>query len=201
MTKLKTVVSGESYTYEILWSCCQRQVELSKKKEDGKMYFWLTSMSMAYFSYEAYLNHALHKVAPDIYQAERTYFTDPDYYGTPGKLKKLCELASLDFPDASKRPYQSIKMLQKLRDSVAHGKPDPFEVTVKHKAGENPTAIPSSFEKILSENNARNCIADLEEFIKWLNGGLVREFGNEGLLSHPLSGFLGHSNADFIEEP
>jgi hypothetical protein len=84
---------------------------------------------------------------------------------------------------------------------VAHGKPDPFEVTVKHKAGENPTAIPSSFEKILSENNAKNCIADLEEFIKWLNGGLVREFGNEGLLSHPLSGFLGHSNADFIEEP
>ncbi|GAU08877.1 hypothetical protein [Desulfoplanes formicivorans] len=93
-------VSGERYTYEILWSCCQRQIELAEKIPDGKIYFWLTSMSMAYFAYEAYLNHALHKVAPDIYEHERTYFTGKDYYGTPGKLKKLSELSSLNFPDA-----------------------------------------------------------------------------------------------------
>ena len=201
MSKVKTVISGESFTYEILWSCCQRQLKLAKTEEDGKMYFLLTSMSMAYFTYEAYLNHALHKVAPDIYQVERTYFVDPDYFGTPGKLKKLCELASLDFPDASKRPFQSIKLLQKLRDSVAHGKPDPFEVTVKHRVGENPTAVPSSLDEIVSKTNAERCIMDLEEFIKWLNRELVTKFGSEGLLSHPLRGFLGHSNAEYVEEP
>lgn len=201
MSKIKTVISGESFTYEILWTCCRRQSALAKTEEHGKMYILLTSMSMAYFTYEAYLNHALHKVAPDIYQVERTYFVGPDYFGTPGKLKKLCELASMNFPDASNRPYQSIKLLQKLRDSVAHGKPDPFEETVKHRAGENPAAIPSSFEKIVSEANAERCIKDLEEFIKWLNQGLVRKFGSEGLLNHPLMGFLGHSNADYVEEP
>lgn len=178
MTKVETVVSGESYTYEILWSCCQRQIDLAERMTNGKMYYWLTSMSMAYFTYEAYLNHALHKVAPDIYQQERTYFLDPNYYGTPGKLKKLTELASLEFPDVSRRPYQSIKILQKLRDSVAHGKPDPFEVVVKHRAGENPTAIPSSFEKIVSEKNAKNSIADLKEFVRWLNDVTCPQLSN-----------------------
>ncbi|GAU08876.1 hypothetical protein DPF_1593 [Desulfoplanes formicivorans] len=70
---------------------------------------------------------------------------------------------------------------------------------VKHKSGEHPEAISSSFEKIVSKKNAKKCISDLKEFIKWLNDGLVNKFGSEGPLRHPLSGFLGHSNADFVE--
>jgi hypothetical protein len=200
MTKVKSTVKGESYTYEILWACCLRQQSLAEEVESGNMYFYLTAMSMAYFAYEAYLNHALHKVAPEIYEKERTYFADKDYYGTPGKLKKLCELADIDFPYSSIRPYQSIKKLQILRDSVAHGKPDPFELTIKHKEGDNPSIVRSSFEELVSPKNSKICISDLKDFILWLNSSLVNKFGNEGLIKHPLNGFLGHSYADFVNE-
>lgn len=201
MTKQESTIVGESFTYEILWGCCQRQLAIANKDENGSLYFYLTAMSMGYFTYEAFLNHALHKVDPEVFSDERNYFSATPYYGTSGKLKKLCELAGLEFPKVSERPYQSVKTLQKLRDSVAHGKPFVFEESVKHRVGENPTTIPTGFERVVSKKNANRCIEDLRDFIRWLNSELVKVFGSEGLLIHPLSGLLGHSMAEFEWEP
>ena len=201
MTDTKeTTFTGESLTYEILWSCCKRQLNLAEETESGEMYFLLTSMCMAYFTYESYLNFTLHKVAPEIYEDQRNYFRQDEYMGTPGKLKKLCELAALEFPDTSRRPYQSVKMLQRLRDSVAHGKADTFEVSIKHKTSEYPSTIPSSFEEMVKEPHASRCIEDLEKFVIELNGEIKNKYPNVGLLSHPLRGFLGHSISNTLYE-
>ena len=200
MSKVTTTVSGESYTYEILWSCCQRQLEAGKNEEINSKYFYLAAMTMAYFTYEAYLNHALNCVAPDIYENERTFFTTPAYYGTPGKLKKLCELVDIVFPETGERPYQSLKLLQQLRDYVAHGKPDPFDVAVKHPLGRNPSKIVSRFDEMVTPKNAGKCVDDVKELITSLNASLISKYGAGCLMRGVLSGFLGYSVADFASE-
>lgn len=200
MSKTQSLVSGESFTYELLWSCCTRQMAVARSGEQGSHYFYLTAMTMAYFTFEAYVNHALRCVAPEIFENEKTHFSKGEYSGTPGKLKKLCELGGFDLPDTSRRPYQSIRLLQNLRDVVVHGKTHTFESRVKHLICENPSVVESKFDKFVSAKQATICLDDTQAFIRWLNSKLRASFFDCGLLVSPLSGFHGHSNAEYVEE-
>jgi hypothetical protein len=175
-------------------------MDVARSSEQGSHYFYLTAMTMAYFTFEAYLNHALSCVAPKIFENERAHFSKGKYLGTQGKLKKLCELGGFDLPDTSRRPYQSIRLLQHFRDGVAHGKTHTFESRVKHLIGENPSVVESKFDKFVSAKQATMCLDDTQEYIRWLNSELRASFFDCGLLVSPLSGFHGHSNAEYVEE-
>jgi hypothetical protein len=201
MSMIESKVSGISITYEVIWGCCKNQIEVARRKEPGYFYFNLTAMVMAYYTYEAYLNHVLFCIDEETWKNERSFFSTEPYYRTPGKLKKICELIGTEFPDTSRRPYQSIKELQKLRDFIGHGKPEYFEEVIKHKRGENPTYIDSRLTKMVSSKKADRTINDVEEFIKDLNKKVRLKHYHQYILDNPLNGFSGFSTAEEIIKP
>lgn len=190
MSKISTAVKGESYTYRVLWQASKHQLRLAEQIEDGSMYCYLAAMVMAYFAYEAYLNYLGSFIAPDAWKNEKTFFSQEEYYGIEGKLKIISEKINKVLPDKSKRPYQSIRMLQRLRNKIAHGKQDHFSFSVKHAQNEHPRMVQSEIGKLVSKGNAERCIADVKEFIEFLHQNARNTIHDPRLGREPFSGFL-----------
>jgi hypothetical protein len=52
VTLAETTIRGETFTYRILWDCCLVQIEAAEKTDASKQAFYITSMLMAYLTYE-----------------------------------------------------------------------------------------------------------------------------------------------------
>ena len=150
-------------------------------------------MLMGFMTYEAYVNFLGVKLQPELWENERTTFRTAPYKGTNGKLLKLCELHNIPFPDKDRRPFQSVTTLNSLRDLVAHGKPEEFELKVRHAQGSNPALIKSSLDNFVSGEKAERAIADLKELIESLHAAFVAEEGIDLLLPLALDGSLAMS--------
>lgn len=192
-TIVETTVEGEVFTHRVLWSACQRQLHVARSEPKGSWYFHLTAMLMGFMTYEAYVNFLGSKLQPELWKEERTTFRTAPYKGTSGKLRKLCELHDVPFPDKGRRPFQSVTTLNALRDLVAHGKPDEFELTVRHAEGSNPALINCSLDDFVSERKAEQNLADLKEMIESLHAAFVAKEGIDLLLPLALDGTLAMS--------
>jgi hypothetical protein len=187
---VKTSADGETHTHRVLWSACQRQLEHANKVKKGSWYFYLPAMLMAYFVFEAYINYLGERLAPKLWEDERNHFRKPPYVGTSGKFLKLCEIHNVTFPEKGERPYQSIKTLKNLRDIIAHGKPEKYDLTVQHPDDKNPTIIKSKLNEIITAKNAERTIGDLEVLIDSINEEFYRSVGPGIISEYPLKGPL-----------
>jgi hypothetical protein len=190
---VETTVQGEVFTHRVIWSACQRLLHVAGSEPKGNWYFYLTAMLMGYMTFEAYVNFLGTKLEPDLWNNERTMFRDPPYKGTNGKLLKLCELHEVPFPDKGRRPFQSIKRLNDLRNIVAHGKPEEFELSVCHPEGSNPALIKYSLDDYVSDAKAEQALSDLKELIESLHASFANRVGFDLLLPSPLDGTLAMS--------
>jgi hypothetical protein len=193
---IETNVEGEVFTHRILWSTCQRQLRVARNDPNGSWYFYLTAMLMAFMTFEAYINYLGTKLAPDIWKDERNNFRSPPYKGTSGKLLKLCELYNVAFPTKGGRPYQSVVRLNNLRDIIAHGKPDEFEITIRHPVDKNPALIKYNLDEFVSDKKAEQAIADTKELIDKLNGDFLSVVGPDVINSVALDGVLAFSSGN-----
>src|SRR5947209_6836825 len=145
-----TKSEGENLTHRVLWQCCLRQAEIARKIEKGRKYFDLTTMLMAYFAYEAYLNFVGSRVAAADWANERAFFAKPPYQGTEGKLQRIVVVCGLPAVSKGARPYQTIEHLARLRDLIAHAKPDRYEREIEHSVDEErPMFGPYLLEKMV----------------------------------------------------
>jgi hypothetical protein len=99
--------------------------DIIKKKvetgdEEGRTYMCMSAGTMLAFSFEAYLNAIGSRELP-------LWNEWDDYYKKIDKIFQLLKIA----PDWGKRPYSSVSAMRKLRNTLAHGKP---EVTEKSKS-------------------------------------------------------------------
>ena len=194
----KYQVESVSNTYEYLWSACEKNMEDARKTDGSPWYYYFSAMTMAYFCYEAFLNHLLHYIAPDIFANEKEYFSKAPYQGTEGKLKKVCELTGIDFPNKGDTQYQQIRLLKELRDFVAHGKTEQYSSIIEAKSGHEATEVQSKLYELVSKKNAERAIPLLKEFIISINSKVRTKTHCEHLAIHPLQGFSGHANASEI---
>lgn len=197
----ETTVQGEVFTHRILWSACQRQMHVARGAESGSWYFYLTAMLMGFMTFEAYINFLVSKVEPELWKGERNVFRTAPYKGTFGKLLKLCELHDVPYPDKGRRPYQTVARLNDLRDIVAHGKPETFTFSVRHRKEENPATIMYSLDDYVSDKEAERAVTDVKELIESIHATFVTKVGVDLLLSLPLDGTLamstGHMGSEF----
>jgi hypothetical protein len=191
---LETTTQGEAFTHRILWSACQRQLAVARAEERGSWYFHLSAMLMCFMSLEAYVNFLGTKLAPALWADERNTFRTGKYAGTAGKLLKLCEIQNVPFPDKGTRPYQSVAALKKLRDLIAHGKPDEVEMTVTHTEHEEPPFIKYTLESFVSGPQAEQAIADARDLMESLHAQFVARAGSELIQSKALEGMLAMSS-------
>jgi hypothetical protein len=172
---IETTVQGEVFTHRVLWSAAQRHLRVARNDPNESWYFHLSAMLMGFMAFEAYINFLGTKLAPSLWKEERANFRTPPYKGTMGKLLKLCEMHEIPFPTKGTRPYQSVAVLNDLRDIVAHGKPDEFEFTVRHPADVNPATIKYSLDAYVSEKKAEQSLSDIKSLCDSLHKAFLEK--------------------------
>jgi hypothetical protein len=162
-------ITGESFTHQYLWNCATTLLTQPETKSPKDMYYCMAGMVMAYFTYEAYLNFVGSRIEPSVWKDERKFFSKDPYRGTQGKLKLLCEKCGIEV-DRHKRPYATVQELGRLRDYLAHGKPDFYELEVDVEEGKEPDMFGNlKIYDLVSRDKAHRTLQDTEEFIEYLH--------------------------------
>jgi len=169
MKRAITEKTGESFPHRTLWRCATIQLERAKSVQKGRFYFDLSAILMAYLAYEAYINFVGDRLDPETWKNEKTFFSQPEYYGIEGKLKRIRELCSNFAIDSSRRPYQTVIELGRFRSSVVHAKIHRYQKSVEHHVDHEPDWWPESAFSSLSAQKVQRAIDDTESFIEYLH--------------------------------
>ena len=156
----------ETYNHRILWGAADRNLRLARSSNEDAKFFSLGAMFLFFAAFEGYLNWLGTRVAPEVWEEERQFFSRTPYQGTLGKYRLLAKLLRLPDPDSSQGPFRTAKDLLKLRNMVAHPKPEAGERSVKFKEGYFPPHYQSELEKKVSPdaaNRARDHLKELAE--------------------------------------
>jgi hypothetical protein len=128
-TTARTVYSGEVFTHRVLWKTAREMKEHAEAHADGRFFYSIAAMLIARLTLEAYANFLLHVLHPDAYQRERELFGSC----TGAKLAWIHEQLGVTL-DPGRRPYQTLRVMDKFRDRVVHGKPDVYAGEDHHAA-------------------------------------------------------------------
>jgi hypothetical protein len=125
---LTTAYEGEDLPHRLMWAIVEEQATLAKERERDWSHAALISMVFAFHAMEAYLNYVGLRLAPEIWSDEKKYFAKS---GFNGRLREVMERSGLSW-NPGKRPLQTVLQLKKLRDAIAHGKPEKLAGNVVH---------------------------------------------------------------------
>ena len=168
-------ITGEGFTHMHLWKCARTLLTQPETKSPKDMYYRMAGMVMAYFTYEAYLNFVGSRIEPTKWREERKFFSKDPYRGTQGKLKLLCEKCGIEV-DPDKRPYVTIRELGRLRNYLAHGKPDIYAFEVDVEAGKEPDMFGHlKIYDLVTREKADRTLEDTEEFIEYLQATIAKK--------------------------
>lgn len=184
-------IEHRSYTHRYLWRTAIGLFELSKGEVRRPDYLHLSCMVMTFFALEAYLNFLGEILFPEVWKDERTFFNTPPYKGTMGKLAYLADHCGMSQLDKSRRPYQTVKNLHKIRDFMAHGRMEVIRKEVTFRPDRLPDFLPNFFDKHVSASAARKGLDDTEQLIKGLHDAAQKRFKTVRdlkLTPSPLSG-------------
>lgn len=167
-------ISGQGFTHQLLWNSAKTLLTQSATETPRDGQLRMAGMLMAYFTFEAYLNLAGPRIDAAAWKNEKEFFNTDAYRGTPGKLARICEKTGLTF-EPGKRPYQTIRGLKRLRDFLAHGKPETYAYETEVAEGQSPDMFAGlSIYDWTSRANADRALSDTEEFIEFLHEKIVK---------------------------
>jgi hypothetical protein len=157
---LVTTYEAEDLPHRLMWSIVKEQAALAEERERDWSNASLIAMVFAFHAMEAYLNYVGLRLAPEIWENERGHFQKS---GFKGKLHEVLDRAGLPW-EPSKRPLQTVVGLQKLRNAIAHGKPEKRVGSVQHPEGTLPP-YPAFFLRSLFTPKSKmlKAVHDVEE--------------------------------------
>ena len=186
----------ESYNYKILWQAANHSLAMAEKEKNNSKYFYLSSMLMVYFAFEAYCSHLISLIAPEVWENEIEFFSRLPYQGTLGKHFFLSRTLVLPKPDISRRPFQTAKELQKLRDLAVHGKPERGSRIINVKPGQQPCPYKSKLEKASSKVKAKRAFDDIDKMMAELYEGARLHYGDMFQSDHHIGIIQAYSITD-----
>ena len=125
---LETAYEGEDLPHRLMWTIVAEQAEIAKTSARDWDRPSLVAMVFAFHAMEAYLNYVGIRLAPEIWTNEREHFRAT---GFRGKLREVMERAGLAW-EPGKRPLQTVLRLEKLRNAIAHGRPERLSGKILH---------------------------------------------------------------------
>jgi hypothetical protein len=168
-------ITGEGFTHVHLWKCARTLLTQPETKSPKDRYYCMAGMVMAYFAFEAYLNFVGSRIEPIKWREERKFFSKDPYRGTQGKLKLLCEKYRIEV-DHDKRPYVTIRELGRLRNYLAHGKPDRYALEVDVEEGKGPDMFGAlKIYDHVTREKADRTLQDTKEFIEYLHAKIAKK--------------------------
>lgn len=113
MARYESTFEVHSKTYAALFHTAWHLLDTAEKQKDG----WLLNLQAATvffaFTFEAYLNH--------VGAEEIAFWDEIEHISYTEKLMVLAKHLGFS-PDKAKRPFQTINLLFRLRNDLAHGR-------------------------------------------------------------------------------
>lgn len=175
MPKYKVEQQRTVFTHSLLFEAALTAIKTGRGSTSGSLYNYMHALISAAFALEAYLNFAGQSSLP--------FWSSIDRISTENKLKVLCVQAGTTV-DFSKRPYQSVKELWRVRNFLAHAR---VQSAKDEWVQEEPTVSGSDYplvdlEKMCSEQPATRMVQDVETVIRHLHVSLGLQGGELGSL-------------------
>lgn len=194
--KKTTNQTFETYNHRILWEAADKNLQLATSSSNDRKYFALGGMFLFFAAFEGYLNWLGTRIAPEVWEDERQFFSRAPYQGTIGKYRFLAKILNLPVADASKGPFQTLKKLRKLRDMVAHPKPEAGTRSVKVKEGHFPPHHQGNLAKNISPNAASEAKDHLKKLAEQLHSEAKRLYPDSVRESEAFGSMLGYETTN-----
>ncbi|MFZ2655714.1 MAG: hypothetical protein WAX69_12355 [Victivallales bacterium] len=183
------------YTHEILWVACLKQKAIADQGGAEHIYFNLTTMLMAYFAFEGYLNFIGVILCPDEWRCEKEFFSRDPYQGIKGKIKLLAH--AVHIADVHTLPeFQTIMFLRELRSYVVHAKLHEYEETLEHRGEGLPPPKLSPFAQKVQNNHMHRAVNHVELFCNLFQENAAKVSDKDEFQSPALGGSLGFGSGD-----
>lgn len=134
----------------------------AEQDERGSYYTVMGSLLLTAFTFEAYLNHIGSKFLP--------YWEEIESIRVLDKYSVLTKHFKVE-PEASKRPYQTLRSLFKFRNAIAHGKSQVLNETREVASDADPhDFLPKAhWEEYCTLGNAKRAREDVRNIIEELH--------------------------------
>lgn len=175
----------EVYNHYILWNTALKNLSLATPESKDAKFYALGTMLLSFFAFEGYLNWLGSKIAYDVWNEEKQFFSREPFIGTLGKYRFLAMLLRLPSPNAASSFFQTATLLSELRDSAVHPKPEFGSRIVKFSGNHYPPHYQGSLEKAVSPELAVRAKEHLE--------ALAEELHREACAAYP--GVINSTNA------
>lgn len=159
----------ETYNHRILWGAAEKNLQLCVSSNKDAKFFALSAMFLFFAAFEGYLNWLGTRIATEVWEDERTFFSRDPYRGTLGKYRFLAKILQLPAPSLAQGAFKTVTDLLKLRDMVAHPKPEAGERPVKIQEGYFPQRYQGELERRVSPNAANRAKNDIEQLAEELH--------------------------------
>jgi hypothetical protein len=172
VAKQKKIVTAEKniYTVGYLRSVSSHALEEARANEAGSYFNLMIALVFSAFTIEAYLNHLGARIIPFWSKMERNL--------SPSKKLEILAI-QLGLPiDFGKRPFQSVKSIFQLRDSLAHGKTEHLmEESIQILDDREKPELPKAeWQKQVTLDIVQRYFDDTGEIVECLHGASGLEF-------------------------
>lgn len=191
----KARVTGEHYIDLQLWATAQYLLGIGVRAKKGKFHPLLAASVFAFFAFEAYLNEVGRQLDPKVWGREREFFAKGKYQGPLGKFKYLAAKTGYQYSSGT-RPFQTVRGLAKVRDLLAHGRMETFDVRTSVNRADAIGLTP----KIMEWGHlsfAKKAVVDIESLADGLMIAAKHTYG-EWAVGYRSSAFVGISSSRSI---
>ena len=191
---------GEEYVHKAVWLVAKRQLTHAEAHPKGALLDHLVVLVFVSHALEGYTNYLGEKVAPALWQDERTIFAKTALAGKLDALHEVCGLARLE---RGKRPWSTIGALKRLRDGIAHPRTKTTVKSTEYVEGKEPPLFARSYlTEAVSKAKAVRAMEDAKAIVDRLHEAAMARFPNAGLLPEGLEGILSmrSTKASLLEE-
>lgn len=181
----------ESYAHKLLWESSCRHFALAVANPEDSWFLHLSAGLLAAAAFEAYLNYVGEEMLPQVWQQERAFFSQQQYKGTFGKLKRIAEEIGWELPRKDRQPLSGVIELQSLRDKMVHGRSVRVEYKKTHRSDQWPQLPGGWLAAETRPQKIQHLVARVEEFTVSLHTAILHsEFQHCVIGAHPLLGML-----------
>jgi hypothetical protein len=162
--------STTTNTYVYCWNTAREALRRAQQNAGGHFYSCMTAGVFAAFTVEAFLNHLGQLRVREWDALERKL-------GPREKLLLLQQLLHLSV-DHSKRPFQTLRDMLRLRDSVAHGKTETVttDLVVEDPQDDSARYPEPDWKKLCAISSVARMVEDAEAIVR----NLSEQLGWEG---------------------
>ena len=160
--KYRIQASTTTNTYVYSWIAARAALKKAQENQPGLFYFAMMAGVFATFTVEGYLNHLGQKRVRDWNEFERKL-------GPREKLLLLREMLHLSV-DISRRPFQTLRNMLRLRDALAHAKTLTVKSSnvVNDQNDENALYPQPDWKKLCSLRSVERMVEDAEKMVRHL---------------------------------